>query len=169
MSSKWETTEIHLAAYNCDLELLHERIAAGDDIHLKDSSGYTPLLWCCFRAVVGENQHEIAKTLLDAGANPNDVTSPNNESALEWAIQAGNPRVVEILLHYGADVNLVGLVTPLIAAARKGDAEMIQLLLRRGADASIKVCGYSADYYAKTYSCENYEELKKLLDQKIEN
>jgi ankyrin repeat protein len=48
MSNKWETTEFHLAAYNCDLDLLRERIAAGDDIHLKDSRGYTPLLWCVF-------------------------------------------------------------------------------------------------------------------------
>ena len=163
MSNKWETTEFHLAAYNCDLDLLCERIAAGDNIHLKDSSGYTPLLWCAFRARVGENQHEIAKTLLDAGANPNDVTSSNNESALEWAIQAGNPLVVEILLDYGADINLVGLVTPLIAAARKGDKEMIQLLLRRGADASIKVSGYSAADYARSYG---YEKLSKLLEPK---
>ena len=161
MSNKWKTTEIHLAAYNCDLDLLRERIAEGDDVHLKDSSGYTPLLWCAFRARVGENQHEIAKTLLDAGANPNDVTSSNNESALEWAIQAGNPLVVEILLDYGADINMVGYVTPLIAAARKGDEEMIQLLLQRGADASIRVSGYSAADYAKTYG---HAELSKLLE-----
>jgi ankyrin repeat protein len=101
--------------------------------------------------------------LLDAGANPNDVTSSNNESALEWAIQAGNPLVVDILLDYGADINLVGLVTPLIAAARKGDAEMIQLLLQRGADASINVSGYSAADYAKHYG---HEELSKLFRQK---
>ncbi len=163
MSYKWETTDIHLAAYNCDLDLLRERIAAGDDLHLKDSNGYTPLLWCAFRSRVGENQHEIAKTLLKAGANPNDVTTSNNESALEWAIQAGNPLVVKILLDYGADVNLIGCVTPLIAAAREGDKEMIQLLLQRGADPSIKVSGYTAAKYAETYG---HEELLKLLEVK---
>lgn len=166
MSNKWETTEIHLAAYNCDLDLLRERIVAGDDIHLKDSNGYTPLLWCSFRAMVGENQDEIAKTLLEAGANPNDVTASNNESALEWAIQAGNPLVVKTLLDYGADVNLIGYVTPLIAAVRKNDKEMTQFLLQRGADASIKVSGYSAARYAETYG---HDELLRLLEVQIES
>jgi ankyrin repeat protein len=120
MSEEWKTTELHMAAYNCDLELLQSRIAAGDDVNLKDSKGFAPLHWCALRGIVGNHQHLIAKALLDAGANPNAVTA-FGESVLRWAIGSGNLLLVEFLLDRGADVNQVANATPLMEAAHTGD------------------------------------------------
>lgn len=154
MSEDWETTELHMAAYNCDLEWLHERIAAGDTMNLKDSKGFTPLHWCALRGLVGDNQHQVAKALLEAGANPNEVTA-SGDSALTWAVETGNLLLVAALLDGGADINQVANTTPLMVAARNGDKEVAELLIRRGADVRQKVGKFTAADYADTYGHEH--------------
>lgn len=48
----------------------------------------------------------IAKELLDSGANVNERVI-NNQTVLHVAVELQSPRIVEILLNYGADVNII--------------------------------------------------------------
>lgn len=115
--------------------------------------------WCALRGIVGENQHEIANALLEAGADPNAIV-PNSGSVLEWAVESGNLRLVEVLLDNGADVDLIGNTTALIVAARTGNTCAAKLLINRGADVKIKVGSFRAADYAATFG---YEELLPVL------
>jgi ankyrin repeat protein len=67
---------------------------------LLDAPGWTPL---AYAATTG--QTEVARYLVDAGANVNAL-SPNGTTALMMAVRGGYAPVVDLLLAHGADVNL---------------------------------------------------------------
>ena len=46
-------SDLHIAAYNANVELVLEFLDAGNDPNEYDQSGYTPLLWAAFRGAVG--------------------------------------------------------------------------------------------------------------------
>ena len=55
------------------------------------------------------------------------------------AATKGFTKIVELLLQYGADVNVKSLqgMTPLMFAAKNGDIEMVKLLLENEADVNV--------------------------------
>jgi ankyrin repeat protein len=69
--------------------------------------------------------------------NSNDSAG---DTALTWSSWYGNLDAINLLLNYGADINLPGVrnKTPLAWAAEAGRKDAVALLLDRGADASIK-------------------------------
>ncbi len=64
-----------------------------------DGPGWTPLLYAA-----SGGQTEVARYLLDAGANVNAV-SPNGTTPLMMAVRGGYAPTVDLLLSHGADVN----------------------------------------------------------------
>jgi ankyrin repeat protein len=64
-----------------------------------DRSGFSPLLY----AVGRQGDLEMARLLLENGANPNGHTRVGRVSCLHRAVLAGNPEIVELLLKFGAD------------------------------------------------------------------
>jgi ankyrin repeat protein len=56
-------------------------------------------------AAIRANNTEEAIRLINKGANPNSVSSPNGWSALHYAAMNGNAEIVKDLLKYGADPN----------------------------------------------------------------
>ncbi len=64
-----------------------------------DAPGWTPLLYAA-----SAGQTEVARYLLDSGANINAV-SPNGTTVLMMAVRGGYEPTVELLLSRGADVN----------------------------------------------------------------
>ncbi len=101
------------------------------------------------------------KALLVHGANARTAEPEHNQTALMWAAAQGHPDVVAMLVEFGADVRarsrsysqtvvgeqtqragreklnydvMRGGSTPLLFAARSGDAASIHLLLAAGAD-----------------------------------
>lgn len=66
----------------------------------EDTTGWTPLHY----AAAG-NHVEIAKFLIDNGANINMKTGADGKSALHWAAFHGHLNVVELLISKGAQIN----------------------------------------------------------------
>ena len=80
----------------------------------------------------------VAKALLDAGANANEVVSQQTlpVPALARVAQLGDVETMRVLLDRGADPNLKGargLTALMMAAATTPDATMVRLLLEKGA------------------------------------
>ena len=99
------------------------------DVNAKDSRGATPLMY----AAAFGNAAQM-RLLLESGA---DVNAQNtfHASALIWA--AGDAVKSRMLIERGADVNVSTQQgqTPLMAAAkRNGNADLVRLLLQKGAD-----------------------------------
>jgi len=117
----------------------YQTIRAGDFVSLKvltknegtnarDKRGTTPLMYA---AAFGNSQD--MKLLLDAGADVN-AKSMSGATALIWA--AGEPVKSRMLIERGADINAQSRQgrTPLMAAARRqGAADLVRLMLARGA------------------------------------
>lgn len=78
----------------------------------------------------------IVSRLLDFGAHPN-VADHDGRTPLWLAVHKEDARIAALLLDYKADPNCrVGKnrLTPLMAAAKNGRIEVVNLLLDRGAD-----------------------------------
>lgn len=88
-------------------------------------------LWC---ACTG-NYVEIAKMLIDAGADVNKPTTTGS-TPLRGAAFNGHCDVMEVLIKNGADLNYANVVgqSPLLIAVMRGHLRATELLLDRGAD-----------------------------------
>jgi ankyrin repeat protein len=99
------------------------------DVNAKDSRGATPLMY----AAAFGNARQM-KLLLEAGA---DVNARNtfNATALIWA--GGDAVKSRLLIEHGADINVrtqQGRTALVRAAKRNGNADLVRLLLEKGAD-----------------------------------
>ena len=127
------TRPIHWAVYRVDYELLDALIAKKAKVDVANEFGSTPLA-----EAVKLADARMVKMLLDAGAGP-EAANQDGETALMLAIKTGELPIVEMLIKAGANVNAVEKFhnqTPLMwaAAAPKNAAEMVKLLLSKGAD-----------------------------------
>jgi hypothetical protein len=147
-------SDLHIAAYNANVELVLEFLDAGNDPNEYDQSGYTPLLWAAFRGAVGY-QLPVIQALISAGADVNAVTRAGDSSALMLAVQTGNDE-------HGAEVNRAAdEVTPLMVAARGGNAQIVRTLLELGADPTLRTGKYTAADYAWHGGHDQLAELLK--------
>jgi ankyrin repeat protein len=79
---------------------------------------------------------EVVKMLLANGAAVNAQENGRKQTALMWAISQNRPEVARILVEHGADIQARSTTgyTPLLFAARVGDAESARLLVSKGAN-----------------------------------
>jgi ankyrin repeat protein len=158
--------DLHAAAYDGDLEAVLRLLQDGAQPDERDDRGFTPLLWSCLRGAVTA-QGGIAASLISAGADPNAVTMSGESNCLIWAVEGGALDLIQVLLDRGALVNNdADGVTPLMVAAREGNAAVVALLLRGGADPRIDCGGYGAAAYARH---GGHEDVAELLDQALTN
>lgn len=94
--------------------------------------------WTMLMTASHEGHHKIVKMLLENGAPEGiDMQDRCGWSALMFAAFTGHSTgIVELLLQYGADVNLVNKDgrTALFMASDKGHAAIVELLLKSGAN-----------------------------------
>ena len=127
------TTPLMWAVYRTDHEIAEALIAKRANPNVTNSFGATPLTEATRQA-----DTRLVKMLLDAGAKP-DSANPDGETALMVAISSGDLSSVQMLVNAGANVNTIEEFhrqTPLMyaAAANRNAAEMVKLLLSKGAD-----------------------------------
>lgn len=83
------------------------------------------------------NGPQVARRLLDVGADPNAVTAGKGapETALHWAASSDDVDVAEVLIDGGADLETPGgsIGTPLANAVGYGCWNVARLLVARGA------------------------------------
>jgi ankyrin repeat protein len=142
-TSVFGSTPLMAAASAASLESARLLVEHGADVNaspLMESPGgdaifggfRTPLMWAALR---GDNR--LVKYLLDNGAAANGVTGLG--TALSQASWVGNTATVKLLLDHGGDLHLpepMSGFTPLhwAASAEDGRAELVALLLTRGAN-----------------------------------
>ena len=130
-----QRTALHAAAANGNLEIVELLIERGANVNLKDIHGRVPMF-----VALAEHQPEVAARLAEADTNPN-VRTVDGSTLLMAAVRAEEVQLVQWALDHGTDVNAIrpekNNATALILAARKGNAEIVSLLLAAGADPDV--------------------------------
>jgi len=117
-------------------------LEAGIDPSVANASKRTAL-WIA----VERKQSEVLKTLLAGGVAPDEKNAPPMEAGktvVFEAVDSGDPALVRVLAEAGADVRKVNEygVPPLAEAARTGNLEMCEVLLKAGADPNATPGGF---------------------------
>ncbi|KAJ8688268.1 hypothetical protein QAD02_024063 [Eretmocerus hayati] len=140
----------HLVCVAGDLELIKHYLANGADPNCPSKriadtmDNWTPL------HMIAENcfspAHEVAKLLIDYGANPNARDTQMN-TPLHNIFQGSDLKVVDVLVNHGADVDALNanFETPLIVTCYRGDGMfdegecciVMKSLLKNGADINL--------------------------------
>lgn len=115
------------------VERLRELLTADPaQANATSADGFSPLGLAAFFG-----QCDAARSLLDAGADPNRASQNSMRVApLHSAVAAERLDIAALLLERGANVNAVQAddFSPLHEAAQNGQVDMIELLLQHGAD-----------------------------------
>lgn len=128
-----QRTALHAAAASGNLEIVELLIDRGADVNLKDIHGRVPMF-----VALAEHELEVARRLSEL-TDPHVLTA-DGSTLLMAASRAEDVTLVEWALDQGTDVNAIrpekNNATALILAARKGNPEIVRLLLAGGADPS---------------------------------
>lgn len=120
-----------MGAYNGDVPKLKVLIAKGADVNTRDQKKRTPLI---FAATNGHTS--TAAFLISQGAEVNAKDS-GGRTALLYASKRSFNETAALLLDQGADVNVQSKkkkITALMLAAVWDNEELVQMLLKHGAD-----------------------------------
>jgi hypothetical protein len=115
-----------------DLRTVRTLLEAGLDVNARygEQTALHQAIW--------DQQVELARFLLDHGADVNATAYKWKSNCLGTACTRGNPALVRLLLQRGAKVNAAidSGNTPLMLAAWRGPREVVEMLLAAGADRS---------------------------------
>jgi ankyrin repeat protein/serine/threonine protein kinase len=119
-------TPLHIAADYGSAEVVKLLMGKGANVNAKDVGKHTPLLVASFKG-----HATVVQLLLGARGVITDVASVVGTTPLHAAVRCGWPKVVELLVEKGANVNAKDgqKKTPLLIACALGRAEVVQVLL----------------------------------------
>ena len=123
------------AAMRQDTDAVRAVLATGADVNAAQGDGMTGLHWAAHHGGL-----EIARLLLDAGADREVTTRLGHHTPLPVASRAGQASTVSVLLDAGAAANALTTTgaTPLHFAATAGNVDTVTALLNHGADANAR-------------------------------
>jgi len=145
-----------------DIAAVKTFLKEGNDINKTDVKGFTLL----FYAIKNDRTNEVAKYLLEEGANPN--LDSNNMSPLMYAVGYRNYTILKELISYKADLNYVSdkKESVLMYAIGGRDKEALQILLEQGTDPDMIIYdNNSAKDLAKE---ENDKDILEVLNMPYE-
>lgn len=125
-------TPLLLAAAYGNAEAVKVLSAAGAEVNARDKDGETAL-----KKALKNERWETVLALLKAGAEVNEAGIGGQMLKMIQAAERGEPEAAKaLILAMGKDVNAMDdkLLTPLMFAARLGQAEAVKLLIAAGAD-----------------------------------
>ena len=130
---------LHLAVASTNLALVAWLLDHGADLHARNSAGLTALHWAA-----ESGNLEMVRALIAAGARIDvrgnrEFVIRETPSALYLAIEGDHGEVAAMLLEAGADPNLScnsSGATALSLAGRRGQSDLVALLLAHGARAN---------------------------------
>ncbi|XP_048257810.1 serine/threonine-protein phosphatase 6 regulatory ankyrin repeat subunit A-like [Haliotis rufescens] len=132
---RFDNNILHSAGRGGDVEVV-QYVLSHDlvDINVRGSCRRTPVM------VAAENGHrEIVKLLVDKGGDMS-LVDEKNDNILHLACLCGQKEVVKYVLSQDiVDINGRGrqTTTPVMLAARNGHKEVVELLVKKGADLSL--------------------------------
>jgi ankyrin repeat protein len=134
-------TVLHIACrFETKTDLVKMLLDYGMDPNIEDEAGFTPI----FSVAENNKGIDIAKTLIDNGANVKTIKSKfNGATPLHLAAEYANLPITELFLVEGINPNAQDDEgnTPLHYALERESDDTVQLLLDFGADPTIKNAG----------------------------
>ena len=141
------TALMFAAAYNSP-EIVKFLVDAGSNVNASRSDGITALMGASKR-----NTSEVVRILLEAGANVNVKDTNGMTPLLYAAMNNSDPEIINMLIEAGADdTTSRNGETSLILAARWNIPEVVEALLKAGADIRVRD---KEGKFAFDYGCEN--------------
>jgi ankyrin repeat protein len=142
------STPLMYAALYGDAGSVQRLLENGANPNLRNDAGATALMWAVDEA-------DKTRLLLDRGADPNLRSGEGRTALMMAAGRFGSGTVVKLLLDHGADP----LAMPpqgqssITAAASAGDADVVEMLLARGADAKSRAGALPAAVASQCNRC----------------
>eukprot|EP01006_Ploeotia_vitrea_P017308 TRINITY_DN48408_c0_g1_i1.p1 TRINITY_DN48408_c0_g1~~TRINITY_DN48408_c0_g1_i1.p1 ORF type:complete len:684 (+),score=76.64 TRINITY_DN48408_c0_g1_i1:30-2081(+) len=191
-------TPLYAAAMHGHLQILKHLLERGAMVNTDSPDGSTPIMAAsqegnvdCVKALVAvegisldrtritdgatalylaaeAGYPDVAKLLVDAGAQCNTATTEDGSTPLIVASQCGNVEVVSLLLKSGCDVNAarnrMGChASPLSVACVNGHVEVVKLLVSNGADINQPTIEQETPLYVAAR--EGFEDIVEVLIQ----
>lgn len=128
MNRRQATALLTRATARGDLDGVEEAIANRADLEVRSGEGRTPLV-----VATKANRIEIARALLEAGADPN-AKDDLQDSAFLYAGAEGLNEILRMTLEHGADVKSTNRYggTALIPASEHAHVATVRILLQAG-------------------------------------
>ena len=128
-------TPLSRACTKANAALVEQLLNAGALPNTAIATGETPLITCA-----GTGSAAAVRALIARGADVNATEPAQHQTALMWAASEGHSEVVKALIDHGADLQARTKkgFSALHFAARTGDIDTAQLLLRAGTDINIR-------------------------------
>jgi ankyrin repeat protein len=126
-------TEIMESAYTGDINEIEKLIKSGKDVNER-IQGEREIVFTALDVAIMVQNHQVVEILLREGAKV-DVQGSSRETPLILASGLNDADIVDILLKYGADINInFKGWTPLKEAAARGSLEVLMILINNGAN-----------------------------------
>lgn len=97
-------TLVELAVMQQDAPTLEALIAKNAALETHNLEGHTPLIRAAYF-----NNYELAKVLLKGNANVNATSLGSRSTAFKYAYEHRNYALIDILISFGFDLNIIGL------------------------------------------------------------
>lgn len=149
-----------------DLCSFRKLLANGADANISDFRGNTPLSLCC-----SCRDSEFIKLLIKYGANVDGSKHPKSVPPLIQAVQSDS-RIAKFLLRNRANPNVFNPTTgdsPLHLAICKKDLDLIEVLIRCGANVAAQSNIGRTPLHASIYPLESLEIAKTLVKNTLMN